>query len=1469
MEKITKIPLSVILKDLFTNFFSIQNEKVLKLVDKIGEELDKNVELVSRYDVRPSTQGYVVLLQIPGQQGFEFSIPDFSFFKIYIDLDTSPANLEELAFYISNQKEEKQKQYVELSNLSIALRFQNDVLKPIDGSEYAEIRYGGLLRIYTDFTLLFVDTLGLTLTPCEFGNTGLILGFKGLRIDASSTKNIAPIADIGFDEAFKGVFFEEVTIATQKDRFFEGFPELEFNLMNAAFGTNGVTFKGKSFFPVVLEEDNNTISEATFLKGHLLFKDWQFAFEAIHLDVLKDKVEGFSLLGYIKIPILKLLMNVHFSLSNIGEHQATINYTVGKSSTELLEVINLASFFKLKIQSLRLSGVVENNRNFLNGKYTGEISFADFDIQLEEAAIQILKEEKLEHLIISITAFSFNDVDLIEDATFNHKLYKDENATENEGWKEETYIEASHKFEDLREKLNLDTLPDNFPSLPSGYEVYFKLFWNDLKKEFTFKISVDDVDYLWAFIPEKFRPEIKVAAYEFNKISEKKDSTYEVVSENFTLESDISLTPLLKHIPYNKFIQINTGNDDGCIHVSLKNNNVVEGKNVNTSNLQISNPIAISIDIPGINLEGPPIQTSVESITIDKSDKKKEKLELKGLLNVNPTVKFEKKISLFAKIEIKDLPFAIGVSDSAKENENDIYFTVGNIDLEEVKEFIDILLSPKGMDDFLKESFGGKDVKIVDQLKLQQIKKLEEDAKNKEDKEVVSSKVLHKDKGVFKIKKVDFKIPPVKELLKEGAFILNFTIDINSKLGPFYSSINGVGFKTLLSKGTNLNVISIDFKPIFPKEIGLAIKTKLINGGGVIYFDPDNHRYAGILALQLKAIDITAVGLINTRLPNNKKGFSMLLSISTLFRPPIQLSFGFTLNGVGGLIGVNRTMKVDELRRRLASGAIESIMFPKNVIENADRILSDLRAVFPSKDKHFVVAPFLRIGWGTTAIIEADLGILLEFPFKNRIILIGGLGIYLPTKDLPLTQIRIDVLGDFNFAEEYIRLEGVIRDSHVVGIPLSGGFAFVLSWDRRPQFLLSVGGYHPRYKRPARFPEIARLQAVIKYGKKFSLTCQYYQAITSNSFQIGFRADLWAKAMGAKITGYFGFNALLQFDPFYFETDVSMGVHVKYKRWKLAGVDLYFMLSGPKPWKIKGHAKIKVAIFKVKIKFKHTWGKKQKVAPSVIRPSKLLTQLQTQLEESRSWSSKLPSRFKPAALLRKIDKEKGSLLLHPSGYLEVRQTVVPLNRTIQKHGNSLVADKPKFQITNIKFGSKLYKDSKKSLKEYFAVGQFKDLTDAQKISSPDFELMDAGLGFEGVDDFDFGNLTMHDVSSDYEEFSLFKEEDVAARSSNETANTRSWNSNRMTIHKSSRGRRFREEEGFLLEEPIWYDDTEQYLIVHKMDFSLPKNEPFNSKMAANNYLENELASNTNDYEIMSLSDFEMITQEENEPIVYY
>jgi hypothetical protein len=136
------------------------------------------------------------------------------------------------------------------------------------------------------------------------------------------------------------------------------------------------------------------------------------------------------------------------------------------------------------------------------------------------------------------------------------------------------------------------------------------------------------------------------------------------------------------------------------------------------------------------------------------------------------------------------------------------------------------------------------------------------------------------------------------------------------------------------------------FKP--PNGVGLSVDAGVVKGGGYLYFDFDKEEYAGALELVIAGfLTLTAVGLVTTRMPDGSKGFSLLIIITAEFGTGIQLGFGFTLVGVGGLLGLNRTVRLQPLADGVRTGAVNNIMFLKNVVANAPRIISDLRVIFP------------------------------------------------------------------------------------------------------------------------------------------------------------------------------------------------------------------------------------------------------------------------------------------------------------------------------------------------------------------------------------------------------------------------------------------------------------------------------------------------------------------------------------------
>jgi len=518
----------------------------------------------------------------------------------------------------------------------------------------------------------------------------------------------------------------------------------------------------------------------------------------------------------------------------------------------------------------------------------------------------------------------------------------------------------------------------------------------------------------------------------------------------------------------------------------------------------------------------------------------------------------------------------------------------------------------------------------------------------------------------------------------------------------------------------------------------LSLSAGPIVGGG--YLEISDGNYSGILALKAMEIGLTAIALITTKMPDGSEGFSLLVSICATFNPPIQLSYGFTLSGVGGLVGINRTMDVDALRVGIKNRTLDSILFPDpaTVVANAPKILSDMRAVFPPHEGRFVVGPMVQLGWGTPNIIIAEIGIFLDLPSPIRIALLGQLEAVLPERDSAVVFIHMDVLGVLDLEKKELTFQASLYDSRLLSYPMYGDSAFLLAWGSDPRFALSLGGFHPKFTPPAPptvFANLKRLTICISSGSSLQLSCSAYQALTPNTLQFGARVDLYASEGDAKVKGYLSFDTLIYFSPFTFEAQMNAEVEIIYKGKELASIDLSLYVSGPTPWIARGKAKIHILFISATVKFCKTWGDDQQATLPARDP---WIEFQEALSNPDCWGAVLPAgrtmvealQLEKAPAVQKQDPSAQPkvppLVVHPSGRLEVRQKVVPLGKKLSLAANAPIAGHDLFDIEDLCINGTSLKDDIAPLEESFARGQWEDLG-AGALSLPSFEKMKAGV----------------------------------------------------------------------------------------------------------------------------------------------
>lgn len=582
---------------------------------------------------------------------------------------------------------------------------------------------------------------------------------------------------------------------------------------------------------------------------------------------------------------------------------------------------------------------------------------------------------------------------------------------------------------------------------------------------------------------------------------------------------------------------------------------------------------------------------------------------------------------------------------------------------------------------------------------------------------------VHIDLSVAEVNGINLQLHPQNDSIE-----INLGTNLKFNLGPLKASVEDIGmssdFEFVSNQSGNLGPVDfgIGFNP--PNGIGLSVDAGAVKGGGYLYFDFEREEYAGALELVFSEwIALKAIGLITTKMPDGSKGFSMLIIITVEFGTGIQLGFGFTLLGVGGLLGMNRIVNIEPLKDGIRTGAVESVMFPQDVVANAPRIISDLRKFFPPREDTFLIGPMAKIGWGTPSLISVSIGIIMEIPSVD-ITILGVVKVVLPDEEADVLRLQVNFIGRIEPSNERLWFYAELFDSRVLFITLEGGMGLLVNWGDNANFVVSVGGFHPRYSPPPLpFPEPPRIAVAILNESYAKVRIEAYFAVTSNSVQFGAKAELFFGLSEFKIEGFLAFDALFQFDPFFFSFALSVSLSVKVFGVGLFSVGFSGILEGPTPWYIEGKGKISLLFFKIKVPFSHTWGEEENTK---LDPIKVFPLIEKELNALTNWEARLPESSNILVSLRKLgESDEDQLVLHPVGTLRISQRKLPLNFNMDKVGNQRPSDVNEVNVeAAINGGGSL---DVSEMEEKFAIGQFKDLDDSKRMSSPAFEPLDSGV----------------------------------------------------------------------------------------------------------------------------------------------
>ncbi len=489
-------------------------------------------------------------------------------------------------------------------------------------------------------------------------------------------------------------------------------------------------------------------------------------------------------------------------------------------------------------------------------------------------------------------------------------------------------------------------------------------------------------------------------------------------------------------------------------------------------------------------------------------------------------------------------------------------------------------------------------------------------------------------------------------------------------------------------------------------------------GGGTLMRLADGG-YAGALQLPLGVVQVNAIAA----LASIDGQPSILVIMGIEFLPPIQLSFGFSLDRVGGIVGINRRANTDALRDATRTGTAGDVLFAVSPPASPFALLTAADQLFPRNRGTYLIGPSLKLAWLSMgpegSLLGVDLGVVIEIP-TGKVVILGVARVAIPA--LPqLLNLRLDVLGIIDPVEQLVSIDASLVDSHVLGIfSVYGDAAARFSWGNPGYVVVSIGGFYPGFNpEPAHLPALRHIGLAIDDPISIiDVRAEGYFAVTSNSVQLGGRWEIGI-SLGLEAHGFLQVDAIVQFRPFHFEAQAAAGFDISADGFSFASVTLAGAISGPGPIVIHGSLSIDVFLFSLSWDESFTLGSGP--SDTLPAPPSLLGVITGELNQAESIHA--GSTGDSLVVLSPRPSAAGLAAIPPTGTLRVAQHRAPLGLLIDR-----VDGRPLGGPQGVKFTN-----GDTDIPERFSPGSYITLSQSEALNRPPFDLLPAGRIFSPAD----------------------------------------------------------------------------------------------------------------------------------------
>jgi len=367
--------------------------------------------------------------------------------------------------------------------------------------------------------------------------------------------------------------------------------------------------------------------------------------------------------------------------------------------------------------------------------------------------------------------------------------------------------------------------------------------------------------------------------------------------------------------------------------------------------------------------------------------------------------------------------------------------------------------------------------------------------------------------------------------------VLSFLLD-----GSF--SVSGL---TLSLEGLSVDSSLEEFTPKFNlRGLGLDYRNGPVEIGGSFLKGKEYDDYSGMAIIRTPALALIAMGSY-VQLPVGPSLF-----VYAALNCPLGGPAFLFVTGLAAGVGYNRLLhppSVDQINQfplvKAAMGEGDS---------DLANMLADLQTYIPPSVGNY----FLAVGIRFTSFKMIDSFVLVTAAFGHRFELnvLGLSTLVLPSPDAakvmtPIAEVQLALRATFIPEDGFFGLSAQLTSNSFLldrKCHLIGGFAFSIWFvgTHEGDFVLTMGGYHPRLPLPTHYPVVPRLGFNWQVSPQLTFKGGAYCALTPSCLMAGCALSaVWQDgSLQAWFNGQFDF--LINWKPYHYEADLHLCVGATY-----------------------------------------------------------------------------------------------------------------------------------------------------------------------------------------------------------------------------------------------------------------------------------------------------------------------------------